>query len=118
MRPSAPSLRPQLAHCNTLSPFCQLQRTAVTVILTCSFSFNNYFTCAYPSSSFTVNHEYCQELVRCAPPYVAACDGKLSDKHVDDLLDACLLPSVVDCCGAEGQGAAVLISAIQVVFVY
>ena len=56
--------------------------------------------------------------MRCAPPYVAACDGKLSDKHVDDLLDACLLPSVVDCCGAEGQGAAVLISAIQVVFVY
>ncbi len=55
-----------------------------------------------------------QELLKCAPLYLDACNAVHLDRSVDTLLIACRLPSVVNCCGESGVGAAVLLSAVQV----
>jgi hypothetical protein len=55
-----------------------------------------------------------QELEKWAPSYIAALNTVSPDQPVRMLLDACRVPSVVECCGQEGIGATVLGSAVQV----
>lgn len=55
-----------------------------------------------------------QELEKWAPSYIAALNTVSPNQPVRMLLDACRVPSVVECCGQEGIGATVLGSAVQV----
>lgn len=55
-----------------------------------------------------------QELDKWASRYIAVCIAASPEEPVRLLLDACRLPSVVECCGHDGVGAVVLRAVVQV----